>query len=61
MLSPSAVHTLRVNLTLRTITVTPVDQRAAVGNALIDGLHADANGNRRMADTWWGGIQDALA
>lgn len=48
-------------LALRNITVTPVDQRAAVGNSLIDGLHPDANGYRRMADTWWEGIQDALA
>lgn len=48
-------------LPLRSITVTPVDTRAAVGDSLIDGLHPNATGYRRMADTWWEGIQDALA
>ncbi|MCS5698544.1 GDSL-type esterase/lipase family protein [Cyanobium sp. FGCU-52] len=48
-------------MALRNITITPVDQRAAVGSSLIDGLHPDATGYRRMADTWWEGIQDALA
>ena len=47
-------------LPLRAITITPVDQRAAVGSSLIDGLHPDADGYRRMADTWWEGIQKAL-
>jgi lysophospholipase L1-like esterase len=47
-------------LPLRTITITPVDQRAAVGSSLIDGLHPDADGYRRMADTWLEGIQKAL-
>jgi len=49
------------DLALRHITVTPVRTRAAVGGSLIDGLHPDANGYRRMADTWWEGIKDALA
>jgi lysophospholipase L1-like esterase len=47
-------------LALRNITITPVDQLAAVGSSLIDGLHPDADGYRRMADTWWEGIQKAL-
>lgn len=42
------------------INVSSVDQQRAVGLNLADGLHPNARGYQAMAQTWLGGIQQAL-
>ncbi|MFN9486770.1 MAG: SGNH/GDSL hydrolase family protein [Cyanobacteriota bacterium] len=43
------------------IQISSVDQQAAVGLNLGDGLHPNAQGYQAMAQTWLGGIQQVLA
>lgn len=42
------------------IAISTVDQNQAVGLNLSDGLHPNSQGYRAMAQTWLGGIQQAL-
>lgn len=37
-----------------------VDQFAAVGGALADGIHPNALGYQQMARAWWGGIEQTI-
>jgi lysophospholipase L1-like esterase len=56
----SSIRALPSQRTFTNISVSSVDQQRAVGLNLADGLHPNEQGYQAMAQTWLGGIQQAL-